>query len=173
MADERNYSESYKKHTIKTSEQARELGRKGGIAAGVTRRRKANLRKAMQALLTSTGPTIEGVEVTYEEALVLAMVNEALTARSKNNVAAFNAIVQILKSEAEEMERKARIGKLKAETDEIRRRSEAETGSTGAQVVIIDDIPDDRDEGNTETAVFDALGESRRDEDGTGPDQAD
>ena len=63
----------------------------------------------MQALLTSRGPTIDGVDCTYEEALVLSMVNEALTEGSKNNVAAFNAIMQVLKSEEEAQERRARI----------------------------------------------------------------
>lgn len=35
-----------------TSETAREAGRKGGIASGIAKRRKANLRKAMQMLLS-------------------------------------------------------------------------------------------------------------------------
>lgn len=156
-----------------TSETAREAGRKGGIASGIAKRRKANLRKAMQMLLTSRGPTIEGETVTYEEAIVLAMVNEALTGGSKNNVAAFNAIMQVLKSEEEAQERRARIQKLKAETDEIKQRVKAEEEAAGTQVVIVDDIPDVPDSNPTQTAVFDALGESQREDDGTGTNQAD
>lgn len=157
-----------------TSETAREAGRKGGIASGIAKRRKANLRKAMQMLLTARGPTIEGEQVTYEEALVLSMVNEALTEGSKNNVAAFNAIMQVLKSEEEAQERRARIQKLKAETEEIKKRAQAEEEAAGAPVVIVDDIPDTPEDGPTQTAVFDALGESRREaDDGTGTDQAD
>lgn len=156
------------------SETAREAGRKGGRASGAVRARKANLRKAMQALLTSRGPTIDGIDCTYEEALVLSMVNEALTEGSKNNVAAFNAIMQVLKSEEEAQERKARIQKLKAETEEIKRRAQADEAAAEAPVVIVDDIPDTPEAGPTQTAVFDALGESRREvEDGAGTDQAD
>lgn len=158
-----------------TTERAREEGRKGGIASGIARRRKANLKKALQALLTAKGPTIDGEEVTYEEALALAMVEEALGG-GKNNVAAFNAIRQTLSLDEEAAERKARIQKLRAETEEIKRRAQADEEAAGAPVVIVDDIPDAPEAGPTQTAVFDALGESSREagsSDGTGTGQAD
>ena len=124
-----------------TSETARERGKKGGIASGIARRRKANLKKTMQLLLTSKGSvTIDGEDVTYEEALCLAMVNEAL-GNGRNNVAAFNAIRQVMTSEEDAAERKARIQKLKAETAEIERRAQAEEEEAEARVVIVDDVP--------------------------------
>ena len=124
-----------------TSETARERGKKGGIASGIARRRRANLKKTMQMLLTSKGSvTIDGEDVTYEEALCLAMVSEAL-GNGRNNVAAFNAIRQVMSSEEDAAERKARIQKLKAETAEIERRAQAEEEEAEARVVIVDDIP--------------------------------
>ena len=141
-------------------EKAKEYGRAGGIASAKSRRRKANLRKAMHDLLTSPGPTLEGVQITYEEALALAMVNEALGG-GKNNVAAYNAIMATLKLEREEAERRARVAKIKAEIEDIKRRMDTATGSGEAPVVIIDDVPDEGDVGGS-TAVFDALGESHR-----------
>lgn len=146
---------------MRTSEEAAERGRKGAIASAKVRRRKANLRKAMHDLLTSPGPTLEGVQITYEEALALAMVNEALGG-GKNNVSAYNAIMATLKLDREDAERRARVEKMKAEIQEIKRRMDTATGGSEAPVVIIDDVPDEGDAGET-TAVFDALGESHRD----------
>ena len=143
-----------------TKDEAKEYGRAGGIAAAKSKRRRANLRKAMHDLLTSPGPTLEGVQITYEEALALAMVNEALGG-GKNNVAAYNAIMATLKLEREEAERRARVAKIKAEIEDIKRRMDTATGSGEAPVVIIDDVPDEGDAGGS-TAVFDALGESHR-----------
>lgn len=146
---------------MRTSEEAAERGRKGAIASAKVRRRKANLRKAMHDLLTSPGPTLEGVQITYEEALALAMVNEALGG-GKNNVSAYNAIMATLKLDREDAERRARVEKMKAEIQEIKRRMDTATGGSEAPVVIIDDVPDEGDAGDN-TAVFDALGESHRD----------
>ena len=146
--------------TPMTPEIAAERGRKGAIAAAKVKRRKANLRKAMHDLLTSPGPTLEGEQITYEEALALAMVNEALGG-GKNNVQAYNAIMATLKLDREDAERRMRVAKMKAEIEEIKRRMDTATGSGEAPVVIIDDVPDEGDAGGS-TAVFDALGESRR-----------
>ena len=143
-----------------TKDEAKEYGRAGGIAAAKSKRRRANLRKAMHDLLTSPGPTLEGVQITYEEALAMAMVNEALGG-GKNNVAAYNAIMATLKLDREEAERRARVAKIKAEIEDIKRRMDTATGGGEAPVVIIDDVPDEGDAGGS-TAVFDALGESHR-----------
>jgi len=145
---------------FQTSEAAAAAGRKGGAASAASKRRKANLRKAMHDLLTSPGPTLEGEQITYEEALALAMVNEALGG-GKNNVSAYNAIMATLKLDREEAERRARVAKIKAEIEDIKRRMDTATGSGEAPVVIIDDVPDEGDAGGS-TAVFDALGESHR-----------
>ena len=144
----------------RTSEEAAERGRKGGPASAAARRRKANLRKAMHDLLTSPGPTLEGVQITYEEALAMAMVNEALGG-GRNNVQAYNAIMATLKLDREEAERRARVAKMKAEIEEIKQRMNTATGGGEAPVVIIDDVPDEGYAGGN-TAVFDALGESHR-----------
>lgn len=99
-------------HVIQSSEEARELGRKGGIASGKARRKKANLRRAAQFVLTTDMPKslkaqIEKMigEVDDENdmlytAAVAVMTKEALS----GNVAAFNSlkdIVENIESQAE------------------------------------------------------------------------
>ena len=66
-----------------TSEEARERGRRGGIASGEARRRRAGLRDALAALLS-----VEGVA----DGIAVAMCSEA----RRGNVGAFKAIAQVM-----------------------------------------------------------------------------
>lgn len=87
-------------HVIQSSEEARELGRKGGIASGKARRKKAMLRKGAQRIIKADIPNSikKRLEKTYGEidadedmvytAMVAVMCNEAL----KGNVQAFKAL---------------------------------------------------------------------------------
>jgi len=83
----------------RTPEELREMTRKGGIASGKARRKKADLKKAMNAILTAEISDANlvseleslGVENTYETAVMLSLVKEAL----KGNVAAAGQIVKL------------------------------------------------------------------------------
>ena len=92
MANEQNLK------PIRSVNEARELGRKGGIKSGETRRRKAALRDTMNRLLTmqveveglSDILRLDGGESTYEEVIAMAMIQKA----SLGDVKAYQAIMK-------------------------------------------------------------------------------
>lgn len=77
----------------RSKEEAREKGRKGGIASGKTRREKANMRKLLETFLDSK---IEGKDITYAERITLSMLN--IAANPKQGGAAVRAYIEILKT---------------------------------------------------------------------------
>ncbi len=105
----------------RSQEEARELGRKGGIASGEARRRKANFRKTLNLLLTAKidnpewTPILEamGLDSTLESAVNAAMIREALA----GNVKAYEAIAkysgQGTNTAADDEEQKARTEVMK------------------------------------------------------------
>lgn len=66
-------------------EEARELGRRGGIASGIARRRRISLREELLALLGAADGLVA-------KSIVAAMCHEA----KRGNVGAFRAIAQVL-----------------------------------------------------------------------------
>lgn len=128
----------------------REIQSRGGKASGEARRKKADFRKTLNALLTAKidspewTPMLEamGVESTLESAVNAAMIKEALS----GNVKAFEAIArysgQSDRSDADQEEQKARTEQIKANTERMHREtgSEAEDG-----VEIINDAPKETD----------------------------
>ena len=102
--------------------EARENGRKGGKASGEARRRKANFRKALNALLTAEidnpewSPWLEslGLDNTLESAVNAAMIKEALC----GNVKAYEAIAkysgQSEKTDTDQEEQNLRMAASKA-----------------------------------------------------------
>ena len=87
MANEKNLK------PVRSKEEARERGKKGGIKSGETRRRKAALRNTMNRLLTMQAEVdglsdvlrADGGESTYEEIITMAMIQQA----SLGNVKAY------------------------------------------------------------------------------------
>ena len=83
---------------IRSTEEARERGKKGGKASGVARRRKADFRKTLNMLLTAEIDEEEwrrtlqsvGADCTFESAINMAMLREALS----GNVKAYEAIAK-------------------------------------------------------------------------------
>ena len=73
---------------VPTSEEAREIGRKGGIASGEARRRKADLRKALEALLEKDFTDKEGRTLSGAEAIALKQMEKAL----KGDTRAFEVV---------------------------------------------------------------------------------
>ena len=105
-----------------TPEERRRNASKAGKASGEARRRKANLRQTMNAILTSEvdipewTPILEalGLDSTLETVISAAMVREAMN----GNVKAFTAIKDVLgqtsKSETDLEEQKVRMAATKA-----------------------------------------------------------
>lgn len=69
---------------VPTSEEAREIGRLGGIASGQARRQRRRLRECLEECLSMT-TELDGEEVTNAEAIAASMVREA----RNGNVRAF------------------------------------------------------------------------------------
>ncbi|HEO5725304.1 TPA: hypothetical protein VA575_000058 [Streptococcus agalactiae] len=90
--------------TDRSSSEAREMGRKGGIASGKVRRQQADLRRAFQTLLRSEVNNEQmkqlliqlGYAPTNEMALALVVLQKALNGDMK----AFSQIQQILNQNA-------------------------------------------------------------------------
>lgn len=86
--------------TDRSSSEAREMGRKGGIASGKRRRQQADLRRAFQTLLRSEVNNEQmkqlliqlGYDSTNEMALALVVLQKALNGDMK----AFSQIQQLL-----------------------------------------------------------------------------
>lgn len=102
--------------------EARENGRKGGKASGEARRKKANFRKTLNALLTAEidnpewSPLLKslGLDNTLESAVNAAMIKEALM----GNVKAYEAIAkysgQSEKTDVDQEEQNLRMAASKA-----------------------------------------------------------
>ena len=83
---------------VRSEDEAREKGRKGGVASGKARRKKKALRESMEALLVSTLKDDELIEkfakfgfkkgMTMQEAIAAAMISQA----AKGSVKAYVAI---------------------------------------------------------------------------------
>jgi hypothetical protein len=110
--------ENLKPLNKRTKSEQREIARKGGKASGESRRRKANLRKAVNAALLDKHMSLNGKELTGEELLAAALFISASDPNNRNQVGAAKLIVQLIdqdKSAADVKEQKARIEKLKAD----------------------------------------------------------
>ena len=108
----------------RTEEEQRKIRSAGGKASGAVRRKKANFRKTLNAILTAKidhpewTPFLEalGLHSTVEAAVNAAMIREALN----GNVKAYEAIArysgQSDRTEADQEEQKARTEATKAQT---------------------------------------------------------
>ena len=117
MANEKNLK------PVRSKEEARERG----IKSGETRRRKAALRNTMNRLLTMQAEVeglsdvlrADGGESTYEEIIVMAMIQQA----SLGNVKAYQAIMKTVgqteKSEADLEEQKSKVELNRARKEDI------------------------------------------------------
>lgn len=137
---------------VPTSEEAREYGRRGGIASGKTRKRKANMKKTLEALLVSkvSNPQLSrilqdmGFEDDYESALLLVAMQKALKGSSRH----MELIAKIANSEGtkdtlDKKEQKARIKSLELENKRKAQALDEAGGGADDSIIIIDDIPSD------------------------------
>ena len=110
----------------RTAREQREIAIMGGKASGEARRRKADFRKTLNALLTAEidspewTPVLQalGLDNTLEAAVNAAMIREALA----GNVKAYEAIArysgQSDRTELDHEEQQAKVSVLKAKTQE-------------------------------------------------------
>lgn len=114
-----------------TPEERRRNASKAGKASGAARRKKANFRKILNALLTAEidneewTPVLEalGIDSTLEAAINAAMIREALSGNVKAYIAIRDTLGQTTKSEEDLEEQKIR-------TDRAKRARDQEVGNT-------------------------------------------
>ena len=116
MANEQNLIPANKR----SKSEARKNGSKGGVASGVARRKKANLKKAFETILQAevASPNVKkqleelGFDSTNEMALAMVMMQKAM----KGNVRAFEQISKLTTTDAKDTldkkEQKERIKSL-------------------------------------------------------------
>lgn len=119
---------------VRTKSEARERGRAGGKASGEARRKRADFRKTLNALLTAEidspewNPLLEslGLDPTLEAAINMAMIKEALA----GNVKAYEAVARYAgqsgQTAADDEEQRIR-------TDRAKRAMDQEVGDTDNQ----------------------------------------
>lgn len=148
MANEQNLR-------VPSSKEARELGKKGGIASGKARRRKADLKRAFNTILKADvaneniAKQLEalGFEATNEMALAMVMMQKAM----KGNVKAFEQIARLVaidtKDSLDRKEQRERIAAIQLE-NERRKEQLDSSGVEGTNINIInawEDVPNDDD----------------------------
>lgn len=107
---------------FRSGEEAARNGRKGGRASGRARRKKADFRKTLNALLTAEidnpewTPLLEslGLDSTLEAAVNAAIIREALAGDVKAYIAIRDTLGQTTKSEEDLEEQKIRTAAAKA-----------------------------------------------------------
>lgn len=132
--------------------ETRELGRKGGIASGIARRKKANMKKTLDAFLVSpvASPKMAeklkemGFEDDFESALIMVAIQKALKGSARH----MELIAKIANSEGtkdslDKKEQKARIKSLELENKRKAQALDEAGGGADESILIIDDIPND------------------------------
>lgn len=129
MANEQNLR-------VPSSKEARELGRKGGIASGKARRRKADLKRAFNTILKADvaneniSKQLEalGFEATNEMALAMVMMQKAM----KGNVKAFEQIARLVaidtKDSLDRKEQRERIVSIQLGNEKLKAQIGKEEG---------------------------------------------
>lgn len=137
MANEQNLKPANKR----TKSEHREIAKKGGVASGVARRKKANLKKAFETILQAevASPNVKkqleelGFDSTNEMALAMVMMQKAM----KGNVRAFEQISKLTTTDAKDTldkkEQKARIKRL--ELDNKKREQELSGSKTDTSLM--------------------------------------
>ena len=137
MANEQNLIPA----NTRTKSEHREIAKKGGVASGVARRKKANLRKVFETILQAevASPNVKkqleelGFDSTNEMALAMVMMQKAM----KGNVRAFEQISKLTTTDAKDTldkkEQKARIKRL--ELDNKKREQELSGSKTDTSLM--------------------------------------
>lgn len=137
----RDGTKNLKPMNQRTKEEARKIARKGGINSGKARRKKANLKKALNTILTAKVPQKQmaellegmGFENSVEMAIMFSMANEAMKGNVRAGELVFN-IVHNGKDEQDLKEQKERIKQMRLDNKERESQSKAED----EQIIIAD-----------------------------------
>ena len=151
MANEQNLIPANQR----SKSEARKNGSKGGVASGIARRKKANLKKAFETILQAdvASPNVKrqleelGFDTTNEMALAMVMMQKAM----KGNVRAFEQISRLTaidtKDSLDKREQKERIEALKLENQKRRVTLEGGANSEDVMADYFDKLEDALNDG--------------------------
>lgn len=83
---------------IQSTNEARELGKKGGIASGEVRREKATMKKALEMLLNEKN----NKGITYRDLATLGLIKGAINGNAQNYKVILETLGELLESESKE-----------------------------------------------------------------------
>lgn len=133
---------------VPTSDEARKYGKKGGVASGKARRKKANLRKAFETILQAevASPNVKkqleelGFDSTNEMALAMVMMQKAM----KGNVRAFEQISKLTTTDAKDTldkkEQKERIKRLELDNKKREQELSGAKSDTGLMESLLEAV---------------------------------
>lgn len=138
----RDGTKNLKPMNQRSKDEARRLGSKGGKASGIARRKKADLKKALNTVLTSKvhqsklANLLEemGFENSYEMAIVFSMANKA----TQGDVRAAEWISKLMDNEKDDLDRKEQRERIKSLKLDNKERAEANK-ITDAPIQIVDE----------------------------------
>jgi len=120
MANEQNLMPISEVNSRRTREEHSNDSKKAGIASGMARKRKADLRRMAQEVLDGTFKDKHGKEFTGKEAVIQGLVANLADPKGKNWGKAMDLLVQLLsanKSREEKQMLKAQIALIKAKAE--------------------------------------------------------
>ncbi len=144
MANEQNLKPANKR----TKSEHREIAKKGGVASGVARRKKANLKKAFETILEAevASPNVKkqleelGFDSTNEMALAMVMMQKAM----KGNVRAFEQISKLTTTDAKDTldkkEQKERIKRLELDNKKREQELSGPKSNTGLMESLLEAV---------------------------------
>ena len=144
MANEQNLKPANKR----TKSEHREIAKKGGVASGVARRKKENLKKAFETILQAevASPNVKkqleelGFDSTNEMALAMVMMQKAM----KGNVKAFEQISKLTTTDAKDTldkkEQKARIKRLELDNKKREQELSGSKSDTGLMESLLEAV---------------------------------
>lgn len=129
--------------TERSPEEAKAIRRKGAKASAEVRRKKADFRKAAEAVLQLEMPESDmkkfleeyGLPTTMEYAMLFATIYEGIKRGDINALMRLREITQQDRVLADRQEQRARIDRMKAETERIKEETARKSGVKGAEQV--------------------------------------
>lgn len=112
-----------------------DMGKKGGIASGKARRRKADLRKAMQEAMQTMFTDSKGKEATGEEIVIAGIIANLSDPKARNWGKALEAMLLLTGQNMT----KEQIAKIKAETELTKAKTKA-IQQDGGSLADIEDL---------------------------------
>ena len=137
----------------RTTEEQQEIARKGGIASGKARRRKADLRKAMQEALLSTWKDSKGNKATGQEIAINGILANLADPKARN----WGKAVEIMMTLTGMSLTPEQVAKIKAETALTKAKTKSLESNSSSMADIEDLSPladmlkDDEDGNNSDS----------------------